>query len=129
MNAGDFIRLQGSAVTDTEATGVASTIYIAKRCELQYPALYIKGTEATTMTVRIDVNGVAGAGGSIVSGTGDLSAKVLKDESKRGLVLKAGDKVEFNITVASTDDKLFEAVLIVRDLYENAINEPTNIEK
>jgi hypothetical protein len=124
MNTGDFIRLKGSIVTDTQATGVASTVNIIKRCELQYPILQVKSTEATALVVRVDVNGSAGAGGSITLPAANKNNKVYKDESKRGLTLEAGDYVEFNITTASTGDKLFDCELIVRDLYMNEANEP-----
>lgn len=123
MNNGDFIRLKGSVVTDTEATGIASTIYIQKRCELQYPSIYIIGTEATALVVSVDVNGVQAAAGNLTIPTGDNSGKVYKDDAERGLVLAAGDIVTFYVRTASTDDKLFDAEILVRDLFMLDANE------
>lgn len=124
MNTGDFIRLKGSASATTATTGIKSTINILKRCELQYPILQVKSTEATALVLRVDVNGVAGTAGSITLPAADKNNKVYKDESKRGLTLEAGDVVTFNVTTASTGDKPFDCEVIVRDLYMNEANEP-----
>lgn len=126
MNNGDFIRLPLPDVTDTEATGVKSTSYITKRCELQYPLLRIIDAEATALAVALQINGSTVCTVSIP--TGDRSGQVFRDEEARGLVLEAGDKVELNVTTQSTDDKLFKAELLVRDLYENDDNADTQVE-